>query len=88
VRSPRVTRPVTLAPMAASMAGDGEVLTTAQAARLLQVSPDTLLAMPVPFVRIGGGRKRPRRRYLRSTLLEWLKRREAPSELLQRRRLA
>lgn len=85
----RVTPPVTRAPVAGSMASGGEVLTTAQAAELLQVSTDTLLDMPVPFVPVGGGRKRPRRRYLRATVLEWLKRREAPAELHHhRRRLA
>ena len=81
MRRRRVTQPVTPAPLAVAMAGGGEVLTTAQAAELLQVSVDTLLDMPVPFVPVGGGRRRPRRRYLRSTLLEWLKRREAPAEL-------
>ena len=71
------------------MPSDAEVLTSLQAAQLLQVSVDTLLDMPVPYIRIGGGRLRPRRRYLRATLLEWLKRREAPAELHDhRRRLA
>lgn len=55
-----------------------DVLTTSQAAALLQVSTDTLLEMPVPFVRVGAGRKRPHRRYLRTTLLEWMRRRQEP----------
>lgn len=55
------------------------VLTTAEAARLLKVSPDTLLGLDVPFVAIGTGRKRPRRRYLESSVIEWFRRRQAPS---------
>ncbi len=83
--TPRVTQ----ARIAARMPSDAcEVLTTAQAAELLQVSVDTLLGMPVPFVAVGGGRKRPRRRYLRETVLEWCRRRQAPAELHRHRRLA
>jgi len=52
-------------------------LTTEQAAKLLKVSVDTLLKLDVPWVPIGGGRKRPRRRYLQSSLFEWAKRRQA-----------
>jgi hypothetical protein len=70
----RVTRTVTPPPSVAD-----RFLTTAEAAKLLQVSPDTLLALDVPWVPIGAGRKRPRRRYLASTLLEWARRRQAPS---------
>ena len=52
-------------------------LTTKQAARLLKVSVDTLLELDIPWVPIGAGRKRPRRRYLQSSVFEWAKRRQA-----------
>ena len=53
-----------------------DVLTPAQAAELLQVAIATLLRSPVPYCTIGTGHKRPRRRYLRATVLEWLKTQE------------
>ena len=74
MRSRRVTPTVTPVSPAAD-----RVLTTAEAARLLKVSADTLLGLDVPWVPIGAGRKRPRRRYLESTLLEWCRRRQAAS---------
>jgi len=52
-------------------------LTTEQAAKLLKVSVDTLLELDIPWVPIGAGRKRPRRRYLQSSVFEWAKRRQA-----------
>ena len=52
------------------------LLTSQQAADLLQVSVETLHAMPVPYLTIGSGRKRPRRRYLRETLARWAKQQE------------
>ena len=52
------------------------LLTSKEAAELLQVCVETLLAMPIPYVTIGSGRKRPRRRYLRETLVEWAKQQE------------
>ena len=56
-----------------------EILTSEQAAKLLQVSCDTLLALKdgPPWFAVGGGRRRPRRRYLRSSLIEWARRRQA-----------
>lgn len=69
----RVTRTVT-------QPGLPEVLTPVETARFLRISIDTLRALTVPFVAIGSGRKRPRRRYLRATVLEWMRRREAPPE--------
>jgi hypothetical protein len=57
---------------------DGRVLLTSkEAAALLRVSVDTLYGMSVPYLTIGHGRKRPRRRYLRETLLQWAKQRES-----------
>ena len=56
-----------------------DVLTTEEAARLLRVSVDTLLKLDIPWVPIGAGRKRPRRRYRREAVLEWCRRREAAS---------
>lgn len=54
-----------------------DVLTSSGAAKLLQVSTETLLSLDVPWFAAGGGRKRPRRRYLRASVLEWCRRREA-----------
>lgn len=54
-----------------------ELLTSKEAAALLRVSVDTLYAMSVPYLTIGQGRKHPRRRYLRETLLAWAKQRES-----------
>ena len=56
-----------------------DVLTTEEAARLLRVSVDTLLKLDIPWVPIGAGKKRPRRRYRREAVLEWCRRREATS---------
>ncbi len=53
------------------------LLDSKQAAELLQVSIETLHAMDVPYLTIGHGQKRPRRRYLRETLETWAKKREA-----------
>ena len=43
--------------------------------QLLRVSVETLRAMPVPYLTIGVGQKRPRRRYVREHVLDWCKRR-------------
>ena len=55
--------------------GDDGLLTPRETAQLLRVSVETLRAMPVPYLTIGVGRKRPRRRYVREHLLDWCKRR-------------
>jgi hypothetical protein len=55
---------------AADLEGDG-LLTPREAAQLLRVSVDTLRVMPVPYLTIGAGQKRPRRRYVRQQLLNW-----------------
>ena len=55
-----------------------EVLTSEEAAELLKVNVATLHRMPVPFATIGTTLKRPRRRYLRSSVLAWLKAQETP----------
>jgi len=52
------------------------VLTPQEAAKLLRVSPATLLRLPVPHLTVGEGRKRPRRRYLRDSVLAWAKAQE------------
>lgn len=52
------------------------LLTSREAAALLRVSVETLHAMPIPYVAIGAGRKRPRRRYLRETLVRWAQQQE------------
>lgn len=52
------------------------VLTPREAARLLRVTPATLLRSPAPYFTLGAGRKRPRRLYLRESLLVWAKLRE------------
>ena len=80
---PRVTPRVT--PALAAKDGNDRVLTSAQAAELLQVSVDTLLGLDVPWFAIGGGHVRPRRRYLGSALIEWARRRQAPSATRRRR---
>lgn len=49
------------------------LLTPREAAQLLRVSVETLRAMPVPYLTIGAGQKRPRRRYVRRQLLDWCK---------------
>lgn len=59
------------------MSHQGEVLTSKQAAELLQVSVEVLHGMDVPYLTVGHGRKRPRRRYLRETLLKWAKKAES-----------
>jgi len=56
--------------------GDEPVLTSEQAAALLKVDVDTLRALPIPYLTIGHGQKRPRRRYLRETVLKWAKQQE------------
>ncbi len=53
------------------------VLTSREAAALLHVAVETLLDMPIPYLTIGHGRKRPRRRYLRETIVAWAKRQES-----------
>jgi len=55
---------------------EGPILTTEQAAELLQVNVETLRGLPIPYLTVGHGQKRPRRRYLRDTVLAWAKRRE------------
>lgn len=55
---------------------EAPVLTSEQAAALLQVDVDTLRALPIPYLTIGHGQKRPRRRYLRETVMQWAKQRE------------
>jgi hypothetical protein len=55
--------------------GDEGLLTPREAAHLLRVSVETLRVMPIPYLTIGAGQKRPRRRYLRQQLLDWCKRR-------------
>lgn len=52
------------------------VLTPQEAAKLLRVSPATLLRLPVPYFAVGEGRKRPRRRYVRESVLAWAKAQE------------
>ena len=52
------------------------LLTSREAAALLRMSVETLHASPIPYLTIGAGRKRPRRRYLRETLLTWAKQQE------------
>jgi hypothetical protein len=47
------------------------LLTPREAAQLLRVSVETLRVMPVPYLTIGAGQKRPRRRYVRQQLLSW-----------------
>jgi len=54
----------------AELTEDG-LLTPREAAQLLRVSVDTLRVMPVPYLTIGAGQKRPRRRYVRQQLLNW-----------------
>jgi hypothetical protein len=53
------------------------LLTSSEAARLLHVSVETLFGMAVPYLTIGNGKKRPRRRYLRETLVQWAKEQQA-----------
>jgi hypothetical protein len=73
-----VTRRVTPALDAQSGKDADRVLTSAQAAQLLQVGVDTLLDLDVPYFTVGAGRVRPRRRYLMSAVFEWARRRQAP----------
>ena len=54
---------------------EDRLLTPREAAHLLRVSVETLRAMPVPYLTIGAGQKRPRRRYVREHVLDWCKRR-------------
>ena len=61
----------------ADLTEDG-LLTPREAAQLLRVSVETLRAMPVPYLTIGAGHKRPRRRYVRQHVLDWCKRRAMP----------
>ena len=58
--------------------GDDGLLTPRETAQLLRVSVETLRAMPVPYLTIGAGQKRPRRRYVREQVLDWCKRRARP----------
>ena len=58
--------------------GDDGLLTPREAAQLLRVSVETLRAMPVPYLTIGAGHKRPRRRYVRQHVLDWCKQRGMP----------
>ncbi len=58
---------------AAANLGDEGLLTPQEAAQLLRVSVETLRVMPIPYITIGAGHKRPRRRYLRQQLLDWCK---------------
>ena len=74
MRSRRVTPTVTPVSPAAD-----RVLTTAEAARVLKISVDTLTALDVPWIAIGSGKRRPRRRYLESSIIEWCRRRQAAS---------
>ena len=85
-RMGRVTRRVTHRPPRrapfqdlGTVVAEPILLTSAQAANLLQVSVDTLLTLDIRFVPLGNGKKRPHRGYLRDTLIEWCKRREAPA---------
>lgn len=52
------------------------LLTAAEAAKLLHVDVDTLRALPIPYVTIGTGKKRPHRRYRRATLERWAQQQE------------
>jgi len=45
--------------------GEHGLLTPREAADLLQVSVETIGAMPIPYLTIGLEQKRPRRRYVR-----------------------
>lgn len=74
----RVTRAVTPTVTPREPATD-RVLTTAEAAKLLRISPDTLLDLDVPWIPIGTGKKKPHRRYLQSSVFEWCRRRQAAS---------
>ncbi len=59
---------------------DADVLTTAEAAAVLRVSVDTLLASRdgPPWFTLGRrDSKRPHRLYLRESVLEWARRRQA-----------
>lgn len=56
------------------------VLDVEEAARLLRVSPDTLLRLKLPCVRIGGGSARTHRRYLRTSIIRYLEAHEEPEE--------
>jgi len=53
--------------------GEDGLLTPREAAEFLHVSVETLRAMPIPYLTIGLGLKRPRRRYVRQQLLDWCK---------------
>jgi hypothetical protein len=55
--------------------GEEQLLTPQEAAQLLRVSVETLRGMPVPYLTIGAGQKRPRRRYVRQHVLDWCKQR-------------
>jgi hypothetical protein len=57
---------------------EDRLLTPREAAQLLRVSVETLRAMPVPYLTIGAGQKRPRRRYVRQHVLDWCRRRAMP----------
>jgi hypothetical protein len=54
---------------------EDQLLTSREAAQLLRVSVETLRAMPVPYLTVGAGQKRPRRRYVRQDILDWCRRR-------------
>jgi len=53
------------------------LLTSAEAAKTMAVTVETLHKMPIPYVEVGNGLKRPRRRYRRETLERWAKTKEA-----------
>jgi hypothetical protein len=57
---------------------EDRLLTPREAAQLLRVSVETLRAMPVPYLTVGAGQKRPRRRYVRQQVLDWCKGRTMP----------
>jgi hypothetical protein len=52
------------------------LLTPKEAAKALRMSVANLLRLDVPYVAIGEGRKRPRRRYRPETLASWAAQRE------------
>ena len=56
------------------------VLDVEQAAALVGVSVETFLTLGVPYVSVGGGSARVRRRYLRESLLHHLKAAERPAD--------
>jgi hypothetical protein len=55
------------------------ILTPRECAALLKVNTATLRRLPVPYLPIGSGSRRPRRRYLRESVLAWAKAQEVES---------